>query len=49
MQKNENRQCPLPYMYEEDLEDINKTVWTEQCGNLKEIRYLGKDALVYPG
>ena len=40
MQKNENRLCPLPY--EEVLEDIIKTVWTEQCGktwNLKEMRY----------
>ena len=46
MQK-ENRLCSLPY--EEVLEDIIKTVWTEQCGNLKEVRYLGKAALVYPG
>ena len=41
--------CPLPY--EEVLEDIIKTVWTEQChecGNLKEMRYLGKAALVCP-
>ena len=45
--KNENRLCPLPY--EEVLEDIIKTVWTEQCGNLKEMRYLGKAAIVYPG
>ena len=30
--KNENRLCPLPY--EEDLEDIIKTGWTEQCGHL---------------
>ena len=37
MQKNENRLCPLPY--EKVLEDIIKTVWTEQCGNLKEMRY----------
>ena len=36
MQKNENRLCPLPY--EEVLKDIIKTVWTEQCGNLKEMR-----------
>ena len=42
MQKNENRLCPLPC--EEVLEDIIKTVWTEQCGNLKEIRYLRKFA-----
>ena len=27
MQKNENRLCPLPY--EEVLEDIIKTVWTD--------------------
>ena len=33
IQKNENRLCPLPY--EEVLEDIIKTVWTEQFGNLK--------------
>ena len=45
--KNENRLCSLPY--EEVLEDIIKTVWTEQCGNLKEMRYLWKAALVYPG
>ena len=41
--KIENRLhvCPLPY--EEILEDvIIKTVWTEQCGNLEELRYLGK-------
>ena len=47
MQKNETRLCPLPY--EEVLEDIIKTVWTEQCMNLKELRYLGKAALVCPG
>ena len=47
MQKNEDRLCPLPY--EEVLEDIIKTVWTEQCENLKELRYLGKAALVCPG
>ena len=47
MRKDENRLCPLPY--EEVLEDIFKTFWTEQCGNLKEMRYLGKAALVYPG
>ena len=36
---------------EEVLEDIIKTVWTEQCGNLEELRYqyLGKAALVCPG
>ena len=34
MQKNEKRLCPLPY--EEVLEDIIKTVWTEQCGNQKK-------------
>ena len=45
--KKKNRLCPLPYG--EVLEDIIKTVWTEQCGNLKEMRYLGKAALVYPG
>ena len=45
--KNENRICPLPY--EEILEDIIWTVWAEQCGNLQEMRYLGKAALVYPG
>ena len=33
--------------YEEVPEDIIKTVWTEQCGNLKEMRYLGKAALVW--
>ena len=38
------RICPVPY--EEVLEDIIKTVWTEQCGNLKELRYLGEAALV---
>ena len=38
--------CP---MTEVVLEDIIKIVWTEQCGNLKEMRYLGKAALVYPG
>ena len=42
MQKNENRLSPLPY--EEVLEDIIKIIWTEQCGNLKEMRYLGKAA-----
>ena len=42
--KNENRLCPLPY--EKVLEDIFKTVWTEQCGNLEELRYLGEAALV---
>ena len=36
-------------LYEEVLEEIIKTLWTEQCGNLKEMRYLGKAALVYPG
>ena len=41
------RLCPLPY--EEVLEDIIKTVRTEQCGNLKEMRYLGKAALVCTG
>ena len=45
--KKENRLCPLPY--EDVLEDIIKTVWTEQFGNLKEMRYLGKATLVYPG
>ena len=35
--------------YEEVLEDIIKTVWTEQCGYLEELRYLGKAALVCPG
>ena len=44
--KNENRLCPPPY--EEVLEDIFKTVWTEQCGNLEELRYLGMAALVCP-
>ena len=43
-EKNENR---LPY--EEVLEDIIKTVWTEQCENLKELRYLGKAAQFWPG
>ena len=38
---------PLPY--EDVLEDIIKTVWTKQCGYLKEMRYLGTAALVYPG
>ena len=47
MQKIENRPCPLPY--EEVLEDIIKTVWTGQCENLKEMRYLGKAEPVYPG
>ena len=42
--KYKDRLCPLPY--EEVLEDIIKTVWKEQCGNLKEMRYLGKAALV---
>ena len=42
--KNENRLCPLPY--EEVLEDIIRIGWTEQCGNLEELRYLGKAALV---
>ena len=41
------KKCPLPY--EEVLGDIIKTIWTEQCGNLKEMGYLGKAALVYPG
>ena len=45
--KQKNRLCPLPY--EKVLEDIIETVGTEQCGNLKEMRYLGKAALVYPG
>ena len=40
--KNENRLCPLPY--EEVLEDIIKTGWTEQCGHLEELRCLGKAA-----
>ena len=31
--KNENRLGPLPY--EEVVEDIIWTVWTEQCGNLE--------------
>ena len=43
----ENRLCPLPYV--EVLEDIIKTVWTEQCGNIEELTYLGKAALVCPG
>ena len=30
------------------MEDIIKTGWTEQCGNLEEMRYLGKAALVCP-
>ena len=30
--KNENTLYPLPS--EEVLDDIIKTVWTEQCGNL---------------
>ena len=30
----ENRLCPLPYV--EVLEDIIKTVWTEQCGNIED-------------
>ena len=38
--------CPLPY--EEVLEDIIKTGWTEQCGHLEELRCLGKAALVCP-
>ena len=38
--------CPLPY--EEVLEDIVKIVWTEEYGNLKEMIYLGKAALVCP-
>ena len=42
MQKNEYRLCPLPY--DEVLEDIIKTIWSEQCGNHKEMRYLGKAA-----
>ena len=46
MQKNENSLCPLPY--EEVLDDIIKTGWTEQCGNLQELRYLGKTAPVRP-
>ena len=45
--KNENALCPLPF--EEVLEDIIRTVWMEQFGNHKEMRYLGKAALVYPG
>ena len=44
MQKNDYRLCPLPY--EEVLKDIIKIVWTEQCANLKERKYLGKAALV---
>ena len=48
MLKNKNGLCLLPYDTEV-LEDIIKTIWTEQCGNLKEMRYLGKAALVYPG
>ena len=47
MQKNKNRLCLLTY--EGVLEDIIKTVWAEQCGNLKEMRYLGKAGLVFPG
>ena len=47
MQKNENRLCPLPY--EEVLEDIIKTGWTEQCGHLEKLRCLGKGALVALG
>ena len=45
--KNENRMCPLPY--KEVLKDIIKTVLTEQCENLKKMRYPGKAAPVYPG
>ena len=41
--KNETRLCPLPY--EEVLEDIIKVVWTEQCGYLEELSYMGKAAL----
>ena len=26
-----------------------KTIWAEQCGNLEELSYLGKAALVCPG
>ena len=37
------------YVYEEILEDSIKIVWTEQCGYLEELRYLGKAALVCPG
>ena len=47
MKKNENRLCSLPY--EEVLEEIIKTVCTEQCGNLEEVRYLGNAALVCHG
>ena len=47
MQKNETRLCPLPY--DEVLEDTIKIVWTEQCGDLEELRYFGKAALVRPG
>ena len=43
IKKNENRLCPLPY--EEVLEDIIKTVWAEQCGNLKEMRYLAGEKI----
>ena len=43
MQKNENRPCG------EVLEDIIKTVWAEECGNVEELRHLGKAALVCPG
>ena len=46
MQTNEDRLCPLPY--NNVLKDIIKTVWTKQCENLKEMKYLGKAALVCP-
>ena len=36
-------------LYGSSGEDIIKTLWTEQCGNLKEMIYLGKAALVYLG
>ena len=34
MQKNDDRLCPLPYVYEEVLEAIIYAVWTEQCENV---------------
>ena len=46
VKKAKNDNSPLPY--EEVLEDIIKTGWTEQCGHLEELRCLGKAALVCP-
>ena len=43
--KIETVHCPMRKF----LRTSSRQVWTEQCGNLEEMRYLGKAVLVYPG